>query len=135
MHLSKKLTLAIFLFSGLATSISAADKSGGSILNAEQVARMSCSAAAEQLRVRVQLSRQLGYAYLQTYQELSDVYTSWGDKLTNLKSLREAPAIGTFFLDSAVTTQKAISQSSKVVEDLNLETSLLLDRVVGCVKK
>jgi hypothetical protein len=135
MCLLKKLTIVTLILGICSTSGFAAEKSENSALNAEQVAKMSCSTAAEQLKAKIEMIQQLGYAYLQTYQALGDVYALWGEKLTKLTSLNETSSIGTFFLNSAATTKNAIIQSSKVVEDLNLETSLLMSRVIGCIDK
>jgi hypothetical protein len=128
-----KLTSFAVLLAFFSTSIFAADKNANPVLTAEQVAKMNCSTAAEQLREKVELTQQLGDAYLQTYQSLGDVYSIWGDRLSKLTSLSETPAIAAFFLDSGKTTKAAVVQSSKVVEDLKVETNLLMKRVVSCL--
>jgi len=132
MPLLKKLTMMTIFLSGLFCGLSGHTQSPA--LDAGQVDKLSCSEAFDQLKVKIEMNQQLGQAYLQTLQTLGDVYSTWGSQLIKLTSPQALPTIGSFFLNSAATTKTAVAQSRKAVEELSRETSLLMDRVSGCVK-
>lgn len=128
--LSTVLTIACFL---ITFNASAFDQNVP-ILSKASVQQMTCPEAVKQLKAKIELGGQLGNSFLQVYEELENVYTTWGDKFSKQSDSIVFSNIAEYFQRSAKSVRGGRIQSSKTIEDLKTETALLMSRVENCVR-
>lgn len=94
-----------------------------------------CTKAYEQLADQNELTNQVSEAYMQSIDNLEQVYLSFGERLSRAKDSKEMTEIANFFNEPRKTLEKVRIQNRKAIDEMNAEVRKLTEVLRDCYEK